>query len=67
MLKGRSYFALNISLVWNFVWIFFWGVGICLVWCCFVLSVVEDLLYLMTLLKYTSTFDDLFDQMCFYI
>ena len=42
MLKGRSYFALNVSLVW----ICFGGVGICLVWCCFVLSVVEDYLEL---------------------
>ena len=46
MLKGRSYFALNFSLVWIFVLIFFWGVGICLVWCYFVLSVVEDYLEL---------------------
>ena len=46
MLKGRSYFALNVSLVWIFFWIFFGGVGICLVWCCFVLSVVEDYLEL---------------------
>ena len=46
MLKGRSYFALNVSLVWNYFWICFGGVGICLVWCCFVLSVVEDYLEL---------------------
>ena len=36
----------SVSLVWILIFVLFWGVGVCLVWCCFVLSVVEDYLEL---------------------
>ena len=48
MLEGKKLFCFEffVSVDLDFCFVLFWGVGVCLVWCCFVLSVVEDYLEL---------------------